>query len=86
MTSNPGLSQLSPYLNFDPAYLQTTQPEFIALEGASQKRGRFELAFSQIGGKMHVMVFKFVYGKLVLPVGILVHPSSSTHINTRMFT
>ncbi|XP_047489805.1 mitochondrial import inner membrane translocase subunit Tim23-like [Penaeus chinensis] len=50
LTSNPGLSQLSPYLNFDPAYLQTTQPEFIALEGASQKRGRFELAFSQIGG------------------------------------
>lgn len=61
MTSNPGLSQLSPYLNFDPAYLQTSQPEFIALEGASQKRGRFELAFSQIGGKMHKMVFKFVY-------------------------
>lgn len=50
LTSNPGLSQLSPYLNFDPAYLQTSQPEFIALEGASQKRGRFELAFSQIGG------------------------------------
>lgn len=61
VTSNPGLSQLSPYLNFDPAYLQTSQPEFIALEGASQKRGRFELAFSQIGGKMHKMVFKFVY-------------------------
>lgn len=50
LTSNPGLSQLSPYLNFDPAYLQTTQPEFITLDGASQKRGRFELAFSQIGG------------------------------------
>lgn len=50
LTSNPGMSQLSPYLNFDPAYLQASQPEFIALEGASQKRGRFELAFSQIGG------------------------------------
>ncbi|XP_066944696.1 mitochondrial import inner membrane translocase subunit Tim23 [Macrobrachium rosenbergii] len=50
LTSSPGMSQLSPYLNFDPAYLQTSQPEFISLEGASQKRGRFELAFSQIGG------------------------------------
>ncbi|XP_050702939.1 mitochondrial import inner membrane translocase subunit Tim23-like [Eriocheir sinensis] len=50
LTSNPGLSQLSPYLNFDPSYLQTSQPEFIALEGQPQKRGRFELAFSQIGG------------------------------------
>jgi len=50
LTSNPGLSQLSPYLNFDPNYLQTTQPEYFTLEGASQKRGRFELAFSQIGG------------------------------------
>ncbi|XP_045109698.1 mitochondrial import inner membrane translocase subunit Tim23-like isoform X2 [Portunus trituberculatus] len=50
LTSKPGLSQLSPYLNFDPSYLQTTQPEFIALEGQPQRRGRFELAFSQIGG------------------------------------
>jgi len=50
LTSNPGLAQLSPYLNFDPAYLQTTQPEFIPLEGAEQKRRRMELAFSQIGG------------------------------------
>ncbi|KAG0717110.1 Mitochondrial import inner membrane translocase subunit Tim23 [Chionoecetes opilio] len=50
LTSNPGLSQLSPYLNFDPGYLQATQPEFIALEGQPQTRGRFELAFSQIGG------------------------------------
>uniref|UniRef100_A0A1B6J188 Uncharacterized protein n=1 Tax=Homalodisca liturata TaxID=320908 RepID=A0A1B6J188_9HEMI len=40
----------SPYLNFDPAYLPTSQPEYILLEGASKQRGRFELAFSQIGG------------------------------------
>ena len=52
VTSKPGLSQLSPYLNFDPSYLQTTQPEFIALEGQPQTRGRFELAFSQIGGEV----------------------------------
>jgi hypothetical protein len=40
----------SPYLNFDPSYLPQTQPEFIFLDGASKQRGRFELAFGQIGG------------------------------------
>uniref|UniRef100_T1E2E6 Putative mitochondrial import inner membrane translocase subunit tim23 n=1 Tax=Psorophora albipes TaxID=869069 RepID=T1E2E6_9DIPT len=39
---------LSPYLNYDARYLQS-QPEFIFPEGASKQRGRFELAFSQIG-------------------------------------
>ncbi|XP_052865906.1 mitochondrial import inner membrane translocase subunit Tim23 [Anopheles cruzii] len=39
---------LSPYLNYDSRYLQA-QPEFIFPEGASKQRGRFELAFSQIG-------------------------------------
>ncbi|XP_034937180.1 mitochondrial import inner membrane translocase subunit Tim23 isoform X2 [Chelonus insularis] len=50
----PGSSQqklvpFSPYLNFDPAYIPTSQPEFIFPEGAAKQRGRFELAFSQIG-------------------------------------
>lgn len=40
----------SPYLNFDPGYVPQTQPEFIFLDGASKQRGRFELAFGQIGG------------------------------------
>lgn len=40
---------LSPYLNYDPRFLQQAQPEFIFPEGASKQRGRFELAFSQIG-------------------------------------
>lgn len=41
----------SPYLNFDPHLLpQSSQPEYIFLEGAgSKQRGRFELSFSQIG-------------------------------------
>lgn len=42
------IQPLSPYLNYDARYLQT-QPEFIFPEGASKQRGRFELAFSQIG-------------------------------------
>lgn len=42
------IQPLSPYLNYDPRYLQS-QPEFIFPEGASKQRGRFELAFSQIG-------------------------------------
>ncbi|KAK9877927.1 hypothetical protein WA026_020150 [Henosepilachna vigintioctopunctata] len=40
----------SPYLNYDPGYLSQAQPEFIFLDGASKQRGRFELAFGQIGG------------------------------------
>lgn len=49
VSSNPVTSQLSPYLSVDPAYLQN-QDEFIPLEGNKHYRGRFELAFSQIGG------------------------------------
>nr|QBH72749.1 hypothetical protein [Thermobia domestica] len=48
--SQQNLAPLSPYLNFDPAYLQQSQPEFIFPDGAARQRGRFELAFSQIGG------------------------------------
>lgn len=51
---NRNLAPLSPYLNFDPSYLQTSQPEFIFAEGASHQRGRFELAFSTIGGSCMV--------------------------------
>ncbi|XP_018331158.1 mitochondrial import inner membrane translocase subunit Tim23 [Agrilus planipennis] len=40
----------SPYLNYDPGYIPTSQPEFIFLDGGSKQRGRFELAFGQIGG------------------------------------
>ncbi|XP_078037951.1 translocase of inner mitochondrial membrane 23 isoform X2 [Augochlora pura] len=47
--SQQGLTQLSPYLNFDPAYVSPSQPEYIFPEGAVKQRGRFELAFSQIG-------------------------------------
>ncbi|XP_063985242.1 mitochondrial import inner membrane translocase subunit Tim23-like isoform X2 [Diachasmimorpha longicaudata] len=49
VTSQQGLTPLSPYLNFDPSYLPNSQPEFIFPEGAVKQRGRFELAFSQIG-------------------------------------
>ena len=54
MYSNRNLAPLSPYLNFDPSYLQTSQPEFIFPEGANRQRGRFELAFSTIGGSCMV--------------------------------
>ncbi|XP_018356242.1 PREDICTED: mitochondrial import inner membrane translocase subunit Tim23 isoform X1 [Trachymyrmex septentrionalis] len=49
VTSQQGLASLSPYLNFDPSYLPVSQPEFIFPDGAMKQRGRFELAFSQIG-------------------------------------
>ncbi|XP_064617752.1 mitochondrial import inner membrane translocase subunit Tim23-like [Liolophura sinensis] len=46
-------SIMSPYLNFDPAYITPAgEPEFIFPEGANRQRGRFELAFSQIGGSV----------------------------------
>ncbi|XP_050438512.1 mitochondrial import inner membrane translocase subunit Tim23-like [Adelges cooleyi] len=45
-----GFSIPSPYLNFDPTLLpQSTQPEYLYLEGGSKQRGQFELAFNQIG-------------------------------------
>ncbi|XP_054724449.1 mitochondrial import inner membrane translocase subunit Tim23-like [Uloborus diversus] len=47
--SNSGVQSISPYLNVDPAFLNQS-PEWIFPEGASRLRGRFELAFSQIGG------------------------------------
>ncbi|XP_022187132.1 mitochondrial import inner membrane translocase subunit Tim23 isoform X2 [Nilaparvata lugens] len=47
--SSSSLAPLSPYLNLDPSYLPV-QPEYIFPEGNSRERGRFELAFSQIGG------------------------------------
>lgn len=49
MTSQQSLVNLSPYLNFDPAYLPVSQPEYILPEGGTNQRGRFELAFCQIG-------------------------------------
>lgn len=45
---------MSPYLNYDPRYLQRSQPEFIFPEGAAKQRGRFELAFSQIGSSVMI--------------------------------
>ncbi|KAG5675749.1 hypothetical protein PVAND_005627 [Polypedilum vanderplanki] len=44
----------SPYLNYDQRYMRQAQPEFIFPEGASKQRGRFELAFSQIGSSVMV--------------------------------
>jgi len=52
VTSSGHLAPLSPYLNFDPAVLQQGGSEFIFPEGAARQRGRFELAFSQIGGSV----------------------------------
>uniref|UniRef100_A0A5S6QHU8 Protein kinase domain-containing protein n=1 Tax=Trichuris muris TaxID=70415 RepID=A0A5S6QHU8_TRIMR len=42
-------SPLSPYLSVDPNIFKS-EPQYILPEGASARRGRFELAFSQIGG------------------------------------
>lgn len=47
-------TRVSPYLNYDPRFLQQAQPEFIFPEGANKQRGRFELAFSQIGSSVMV--------------------------------
>lgn len=47
-------SMVSPYLNFDPSLLSggSNEPQFILPEGQSHRRGRFELAFAQIGGSV----------------------------------
>lgn len=51
----PMITQFSPYLNYDPSILRASQPEFIFPDGASKQRGRFELAFSQIGSAVMVL-------------------------------
>uniref|UniRef100_U5ERN8 Putative mitochondrial import inner membrane translocase subunit tim23 n=1 Tax=Corethrella appendiculata TaxID=1370023 RepID=U5ERN8_9DIPT len=53
-TTTTSIQNLSPYLNYDPRFLQQSQPEFIFPEGASKQRGRFELAFSQIGSSVMI--------------------------------
>lgn len=50
----PNVTAFSPYLNYDTRFIQQAQPEFIFPEGASKQRGRFELAFSQIGSAVMV--------------------------------
>lgn len=62
------ISSLSPYLNYDPRYLKSAQPEFIFPEGAAKQRGRFELAFSQIGSS--VMIGASIGGTVGLYNGI----------------
>lgn len=57
VTSKNNLSQLSPYLNFDPGYLPPSQPEFIFLDGAARQRGRFELAFAQVSNNFNAEYF-----------------------------
>lgn len=55
LTNSLGLNtHLSPYLNYDARLLQQAKPEFIFPEGANKQRGRFELAFSQIGTSVMV--------------------------------
>ncbi|ELT96009.1 hypothetical protein CAPTEDRAFT_227448 [Capitella teleta] len=52
LTASPNAA-MSPYLNFDPAYIMSNpESQFIFPEGSNHKRGRFELAFSQIGGSV----------------------------------
>ncbi|KAF8783463.1 Mitochondrial import inner membrane like protein [Argiope bruennichi] len=55
--SSAGVQSISPYLNVDPAYLHQDAPQWIFPEGASRQRGRFELAFSQIGGAVMTGAF-----------------------------
>ncbi|KAI8780309.1 mitochondrial import inner membrane translocase subunit Tim23 [Biomphalaria glabrata] len=45
---------MSPYLNFNPAYLgpNAADSQFIFPEGAARTRGRLELYFSQICGSV----------------------------------
>lgn len=51
LTGSPNSLSASPYLNIDPRIFKT-EPQYIMPEGASPRRGRFEYAFSQIGGSV----------------------------------
>ncbi|XP_033644231.1 mitochondrial import inner membrane translocase subunit Tim23-like [Asterias rubens] len=54
-------ASISPYLNVDPYYLNQGGPQFIVPTGQARARGRFELAFSQIGSSVMAGA---VYGAL----------------------
>ncbi|GFO43072.1 mitochondrial import inner membrane translocase subunit tim23 [Plakobranchus ocellatus] len=55
VTTGPAGAIMSPYLNFDPAYLGTNaDSQFIFPEGAARTRGRLELSFSLIGGSVFI--------------------------------
>lgn len=55
VTAGPTGAIMSPYLNFDPAYIgPNSDSQFIFPEGANRQRGRLELSFSQIGGSVFV--------------------------------
>ncbi|XP_072038593.1 mitochondrial import inner membrane translocase subunit Tim23-like [Amphiura filiformis] len=56
-----GGGSISPFLNVDPNYLNLGGPQFIVPTGQARTRGRFELAFSQIGGSVMAGA---VYGAL----------------------
>merc|ERR1712243_467658 len=45
-----GAAQLSPYLNFDPSYLQSSEPDYIY--DTEAKRGRLEKSFTAIGSSV----------------------------------
>lgn len=47
-----GAQQLSPYLNFDPSYLQSSEPDYIY--DTEAKRGRLEKSFTAIGSSVCV--------------------------------
>lgn len=57
MYGSTNMQSISPYLNVDPSILSQSSPEWIFPEGASRQRGRFELAFSQIGGAVMTGAF-----------------------------
>ncbi|RUS83207.1 hypothetical protein EGW08_009018 [Elysia chlorotica] len=55
VTTGPAGAIMSPYLNFDPAYLgSNADSQFIFPEGAARTRGRLELSFSLIGGSVFI--------------------------------
>ncbi|XP_059178603.1 mitochondrial import inner membrane translocase subunit Tim23-like [Physella acuta] len=55
VTTGPAGAIMSPYLNFNPAYIgPNADSQFIFPEGAARTRGRLELSFSQIGGSVFV--------------------------------
>ncbi|CAL1532928.1 unnamed protein product [Lymnaea stagnalis] len=56
VTTGAAGALMSPYLNFNPAYIgpNDADSQFIFPEGAARTRGRLELSFSQIGGSVFV--------------------------------
>ena len=73
------LTAFSPYNIANIVVLQDPESQFIMPEGASQRRGRFELAFSQIGGSVCLGQSLFIHLYILWSLVVIVMGRNEIH-------